>query len=75
MVAVGLFESRLRRSGFMNLFIFSELKYRSLCMHPPSLIPRPRALGPFMLTSLSFGETPVPVCSCGAGALLVAQAL
>ena len=25
--------------------------YRSLCMHPPSLIPRPGALGPFMLTS------------------------
>ena len=36
-------------------------------MHPPSLIPRPGALGPFMLTSSSFGETSVPVCSCGAG--------
>ena len=29
----------------------------------------------FMLTSSSFGETPVPVCSCGAGALLVVRAL
>ena len=33
------------------------------------------ALGPFMLTSSSFGETPMPVCSCGVGALLKAQAL
>ena len=40
-----------------------------------SLIPRLGALGSFMLTSSSFAETPVPVCSCGAGALLVARAL
>ena len=36
-------------------------------MHPPSLIPKPGALGPFKLTNSSLVETPVPVCSFGAG--------
>ena len=51
------------------------LDFFHICMHSPSLIRRLRALESFMSTSSSFSEMPVPLCSCGAGALLVAQEL
>ena len=58
-----------REIVFLVITLFSSLSL------PPSLIPIPGALGPFMLKSSSFGETPIPVCSCGAGGLLIARAL